>query len=171
VNVYRILGLALLLSGCGGGGGGAASSCNAVRGEASCDAAAGGCDNESASNDGDLTSFARISTGAAPASLTATRGLSDDTFPTGSNVGIFVTPPSGFSSADITLSTVQGQERAVVESATGPTLTVTPTSGDPAANYISFTATAPFNGLKVTVNELSSDDYLVFEFCGSATVR
>ena len=170
MNNYRFLGLVLLLSGCGGDGGGAASSCNAIRGEASCDTPAGTCDNADASNDGDLTSFARVS-GAAPGSLTASRGLSDATFPTGSNVGIFVTPPGDFSSADITLSTVQGQERAVVESATGPALTVTPTSGDPAASYISFTATVPFNGLKVTINEVNSDDYLVYEFCGSATVR
>jgi hypothetical protein len=168
MNVYRVLGLALLLSGCSGGG--AASSCNAIRGEANCDAVGGGCDNENASNDGDLTSFARVSAQAVT-SITASRGLSDATFPTGSNVGIFVTPPSGFSSEDITLSTVQGQERAVVESATGPALTVTPTSGDPAASYISFTATVPFNGLKVTINAVGGDDYLVYEFCGSATVR
>jgi hypothetical protein len=161
--------LMLLLAGCSSGGSdGAASSWNAIRGSTGCNAVSGGCTNLDAVADGNLGTFAEVS-GLSSTMVSTVRGIGGAQFPTGSNAGAFITPPSGFSSADLTLTTLLEQENTAVESATGPTLTVTPTSGDPATDYVSFTATAPFNGLRVTLN--ASGSYLVYELCGDGIAR
>ena len=165
--------LPLMLIGCGGddSDAGPSSSCNAIGGSTGCTAASGGCNNTEASADGNLGTFATVASDLPGTSISTVRNIGGAQFASGSNAGVFITPPSGFAATDITLSTLLDQENTVVENATGPALTITPTQGDPATQYVSFTATAPFNGLRMTINTAGSDDYLVYEFCGAATVR
>jgi hypothetical protein len=161
----------VLLSGCSSGGGddgGAASSCAFVRGDTSCSPIVGGCNNTVAVGDGNLSTFGTFSAQASGGFL-ATGG--DISFSGARNPGLFLTPPSGMTLADITVATYMDADNTVVESATGPALTATPTHGDPATDYISFNSTLPFNGVKLIVNNPNLGDFLVFEFCGAATVR
>jgi len=149
---------------------GTGASCEAMGGVASCDAVSGGCQDETASVDGDLSTFATVSTNFPGAtSLSTVTGILGPLFPIGSTVGVLASLPSGATATNIVVSTLVGQERAIVQSATGPALTITPTSDGPATHYISFVATAPFNGIKLTVTPPSggSADYLVYEFCGT----
>lgn len=136
-------------------------------GSTSCSPIVGTCNNTVAVSDGNLGTsgvFAAQSGG-----YLAAGGGSN--FDGGTNVGLFLTPPNGLSLTDITVSTYLDSDNTVLESATGPALTLTPTQGDPATDYISFTATTPFNGVKLTVNTPDLGDFLVYEFCGGATVR
>lgn len=158
---------AVVLCGCSGGGSDAASSCTSIGPNTNYAVVAGGVDNLQAAADRHLGTFATFSA-QGPGSYISSKGNS---FPGGSNAGLFITPPSGTSAADITVSTFLDQEQATVESATGPTLTITPTNGDPATEYVSFTTTAPFNGVKLSLNTSSDVQYLVFEICGGATVQ
>lgn len=162
----------LLLMGCSGGGdggGGAASSCGFVGGSTECSPIVGGCNNTVAVGDGNLSTFGEFS--AASGGFISTGGASGASFDGGTNAGVFLTPPAGMTTSNITISTFLNQSSTAVESATGPSLTITPTSGDPATEYISFGTTAPFNGVKLTVNTPDLGEFLIYEFCGAATVR
>lgn len=163
--------LGVLASACRGGGGGGhvMSTCNYVGGSENC-IDTGGCQNPTNSIDSDLTTFAQLSS-TAGSTISASRGTGGAQFPAGSNAGVFLTLPNGFTATDVTLSTLLGSSVSPVETATGPTLTITPTNGDPAVDYVSFNTTAPFNGVQLTINTTNSADTLVYEFCGSAVVR
>jgi hypothetical protein len=160
----------LILAGCSSGGdGGSASSCSFVGGSTECSPIVGGCNNTIAVGDGNLSTFGEFS--AESGGFISTGGPDGASFNGGTNAGVFLTPPAGLAAADITISTFLSQNEAAVESATGPALTVTPTEGDPATHYISFETSAPFNGVKMTVNAPGLGEFLIYEFCGAATVR
>lgn len=163
---------AVLLCSCSGGGGdggvgeggsGAKSSCQTIGPNVNFAVVAGGVDNLQDAADGKLSTFATF-TALGAGSYISSKGIQ---FPGGSNAGVFLTPPSGTTAADITVSTFLDQEQAIIESATGPTLTIAPTQGTPATEYASFTTTAPFNGVRLTVNTPNNDSFLVFEICGT----
>jgi hypothetical protein len=157
----------LLLAACsdGGGGGGIASTCQYVGGSTNCNN--GRCNYSTRVSDSDLQTFGLVE-GATGAFLSTHSGAQ---FPSGVNVGAFVTLPAGVGATDITLQTTLGGDLNVVESATGVGLSITPTAHDPATEYVSFTSNAPFDGVRFVVNAASSKEYLVFEFCGAATVK
>jgi hypothetical protein len=160
--------IALLVAGlvsCGGEG--ASSTCKSIGPNTNFATVAGGVDKLSALADGNLSTFATFTTQTAGSYV----GSQGNDFPAGSRAGAFLTRPSNATAADITISTSLQQEQVIVESATGPALTITPTPGDPAAEYVSFTTTRPFDGIRVTVNTAGSAENLVFEICGDATVR
>lgn len=167
--------LSLFLAGCGGGGsdGGASSTCDFIGGNANSVSSPGGyTHNVDAVADGSLATFASVlSSPGSGGYVDAGRGVSAAQFPGGTNAGVFVTPPAGVTSADITLSTFLDPASQSGETATGPALTFTATNGDPATYYISFQTTAPFKGVKMTFNTPNAGEYLVYEFCGAATVR
>jgi hypothetical protein len=164
---FRKCGLAaaaLLLGGCGDSGD-ALSSCVSIGPNTNSAVVAGGVDNLDAVADGALGTFATLAvTGSG--SYVSSKG---NDFAGDTNAGAFVTLPEGKTAADITVSTFASQEQATVESATGPTLTLTPTDHDPATVYASLMTTAPFNGVRVQAN--TSGEFQVFEICGAATVR
>ena len=157
----------LILSSCGGGGGKAASSCMSIGSDVNSGTVNGSYSNLGAAADGNLGTFATLNSGA-PGNYISSKGNS---FSGGTNAGVFITPPTGATATDITLSTFMTSDSATVESATGPTLTITKTGGDPAAEYVSFKTTAPFNGVKLQVNSAGSTQYLFFEICGAAEVH
>ena len=156
-----------LIASCGGGGNSGSSSCSTIGPNVNFAVISGGVDNLQAAADRNLGSFATLNSGASGSYVTS-KGVS---FSGGTNAGVFITPPTGMTASDITVSTFQTQEQATVESATGPTLTITPTPNDPATKYVSFKTTAPFNGVKLQVNTASAVQYLVFEICGDAAVH
>lgn len=164
---FASVAIALGLLGCsgGGGGGGIASTCQAVSGSSACNGAI--CNNSIAVSDGSLKTFGEVE-GTTGAYLSTNSGTQ---FPAGGNVGAFVTLPSGTTTADITLQTTLNGDLNVVETATGSGLTITPTAHDPANDYVSFTNTLAFDGVRFVVNSSTSKEYLVFEFCGTATVE
>ena len=163
-----LLVVSAILAGCsdgGGGEGGIASTCQYVGGGSACNGSR--CNNSISVSDSDLQTFGLVE-GATGAYLSTQGGAE---FPSGVNVGAFVTLPAGVGASDITLQTTLGGDLNVVESATGAGLSITPTARDPANEYVSFTSTLPFDGVRFVVNAVSSNEYLVFEFCGAATVR
>jgi hypothetical protein len=160
----------LWLSGCGGGGDHASSSCQTVGSSVGSGAVNISTDNLAAMVDGNLSTFATLYS-TTPGTFVSAGGTN---FPAGSNAGFFITPPPGTSATDITVSTYLLLDSSIVETATGPTLLVTKTSSDPASEYVSFVTKLPFNGVKLTINTVnapSSAQYLIYEACGSATVR
>lgn len=162
--------LSSILSGsllCGCGGGSAKSSCQSIGPDTNDAVVVGSVDNLQAAADGNLSTFATVDSQAS-GSYISSKGHQ---FPGGSSAGVFITPPSGTTAADLTVSTFIDQEQATVESATGPTLTLTPTHGDPATEYASFRTTAPFNGVKLTINRPGDVQLLVYEICGAAAVQ
>lgn len=157
---------AILLCSCGGGGGDAKSSCQSIGSHTNAVTTSGEAQNVPAAADGNLSTFATL-TGVAGSYISS----EGNQFPGGSNAGAFITPPAGMKPTDITVSTFMTVDSTMVESATGPALVITPTQGDPATDYVSFKTTAPFNGVKLAINAASSVQYLVYELCGTATVR
>ena len=157
--------------GSGGGDGSGGSSCDFVGGSGNWVSTGGSASNTDAVADGNLNTFALFDPGPAAGSfIDAQRGSTGSQFPGGGNAGVFLTPPGSLSDTDVTISTFIDQPSATVESATGSLLTITPTTGDAATDYVSFMTTAPYNGVKLTINT-PKGSYLVYEFCGSATVR
>lgn len=156
----------LILSSCGGGGS-ASSSCSSIGPNVNSLTTSGSVANLQSAADGNLGSFATLDT-SGPGSYVSSKGVS---FSGGTNAGAFITPPSGATATDITVSTFMTQEQATVESATGPTLTITKTGGDPASEYVSFKTSAPFNGVRVQINTSGAAQNLVFEICGAAEVH
>ena len=160
----------LLLTSCGGGGGHARSSCQTIGSNPNFGSVIVSADNLEAMVDGNLSTFATLYS-TTPGTFVSAGGTN---FPAGSNAGFFITPPPGTSATDITVSTYLLLDSSIVETATGPTLVVTKTSSDPASEYVSFVTKLPFNGVKLTINTVnapSSAQYLIYEACGSATVR
>ena len=159
----------LLLSGCGGGDH-ASSTCQTIGSKTGAGAINVGWDNLNAIVDGNLSTFATLYS-TTPGTYVTASGAG---FPAGSNAGFFITPPPGTSATDITVSTFALSESTVIESATGPTLVISKTGGDPATEYVSLVTTLPFSGVKLTINTgtvLASQQYLIYEACGAATVR
>jgi hypothetical protein len=174
ISIRQAFGAAALLtlaacSSGGDGAGGPASSCSFVGGSTVCNGIDGTCNHTIAAGDGNLSTFGEF--GSQSGGFISTGGSSGASFDGGSNAGVFVTPPAGLSATDITISTFLTEPNTAVESATGPTLTITTTQGDPATHYVSFDTTTPFSGVKMTVNSPGLGDFLVYEFCGAATVR
>jgi hypothetical protein len=172
INTFvRVTALATFcfLSSCGGGGDSAKSACTTIGSNSDTVFVAGGSDNQSASVDGNLTTFATVRT-QAPGSFI---GGSGNDFPAGSAAGVFITPPSNFVGADVTLSTFDARSGSstALETATGAMLAITQTSGDPAALYVSFTTRLAFSGVKMQINNAASAEYLVFEICGTGMAR
>lgn len=157
----------LFLVSCGGdgGGGGIASTCQFVGGASACNGAQ--CNSSTNVSDRNLGTFGRVN-GTTDAFLSTSNGTD---FSAGGNVGAFVTRPVGATAADITLATTLNGDLNVVESATGAALTVTPTANDPATEYVSFTNSLPFDGVRLVINSAAPQEYLVFEFCGTAVVE
>lgn len=162
-----LLASAFLVASCGGGGTSGSSSCSTIGPNVNSAVITGSVENPQAAADKNLGSFATFNAGAS-GSYISSEGVS---FSGGTNAGVFVTPPTGMLATDITVSTFQNQEQAAVESATGPTLTITATPNDPSTKYVSFKTTVPFNGVKLQVNTVGAVQYLVFEICGDAAVH
>jgi len=112
--------------------------------------------------DGSLSSFGSISS-VADGQVIA-RGNS---FNGGNNTGLFVTLPANTTAASLVVNT--RMNGVVVESATGPALTITTTASTPASQYVGFNTTQAFNAIEFLF--ANGGEYLIFEFCGSATVR
>jgi len=127
----------------------------------------GGVENLDAVADGKLGSFATFSAQGA-GSYVSSKG---NRFGGGSVAGAFITPPSGFTAADITLATFVTQEQSTVQSATGPTLSVTATPNEPATHFVSFVTTLPYDGVRIAINTAGSTEILVYEICGNGAVR
>ena len=151
-----------LVAGCGGSGGNGPSLCAAVGGSVIAGMSVGSTNNLPNAVDGDLSTFGSVS-GVADGQVIA-RG---SRFSGGNNTGLFVTLPANASSTSLVVNT--RLDGTVVESATGSALTVTATSSTPASHYVGFNTTRPFNGIEFLFG--SGGEYLIFEFCGSATVR
>lgn len=159
--------LSALLASCGGGGSGSSSVCNSIGTNTNVTSVSGGVENPQDATDGNLRTFATLSSQAPGESF----AVGSKRFQGGSNAGVFLTPPAGFTASDISLSTFLSQNEVTVETATGSTLSVARTSGDAPTIYAFFKTTAPFDGIKLQVNNTGSVKYLVFDFCGSADVR
>ncbi len=157
---------ACLLLGCGGGDSSNAL-CQSIGPNVNGLVFSGNIDNLEAAADRNLGSFATLNAEGA-GSYISSQGNS---FGAGNIAGAFITPPSGSTAADITVATFMTQEQATVESATGSTLTVTPTDGDPAAQFVSFATTLPFDGVRVGINTFGGTQLLVYEICGNGAVR
>ena len=155
---------AWVLAGCGGG---SSALCQSIGPGANFLVLSGSVDNVAAVADGNLGSFATMNA-VGPGSYVSSKGNS---FNAGSVAGAFITLPSGSTAADITVATFTTQEQATIESATGPTLTVTPTAGDPAAQFVSFVTTLPFDGVRVAINTAGGTEVLVYEICGNGAAR
>ena len=154
-----------LLMGCGGASSNAL--CESIGPGANFLVLSGGVENLDAVADGNLGSFATFSAQGA-GSYISSKG---NRFGGGSVAGAFITPPSGFTAADITVATFVTQEQSTVESATGPTLTITATPSEPATQFVSFVTTLPFDGVRIAINTADNTEMLVYEICGNGAVR
>jgi len=154
---------ALALSACSGGGSDAASvGCTYVGNQVNAGVTAGDYQNIEAVADRDLSTHASLrSIGSA---FINTGGVQSEG---GTNAGVFVTPPPGATSSQITLNTYLSN--VLVNSATGPALKMTPVNG-PATDYISLDTSLPFDKIELVVSDTNGASYLVYEFCGSANV-
>ncbi len=157
-----VLSTLVLLAACGGGSGDGASLCAAVGGSVIAGMSVGTTNNLPNMVDGSLSSFGSISS-VADGQVIA-RGNS---FNGGNNTGLFVTLPANTAAASLVVNT--RMNGVVVESATGPALTITTTASTPASQYVGFNTTQAFNGIEFLF--ANGGEYLIFEFCGSATVR
>lgn len=151
-----------LLTGCEGGSGEGSSLCATVGGSVIAGMSVGTTNNLPNMVDGSLSTFGSVSS-VADGQVVA-RGNS---FNGGNNTGLFVTLPANTTTASLIVNT--RMNGTVVESATGPALTVTTTASTPASQYVGFNTTQAFNGIEFLFT--NGGEYLIFEFCGSATVR
>ena len=157
-----VLSTLVLLAACGGGSGEGPSLCAAVGGSVLAGMSVGSTNNLPNMVDGSLSSFGSISS-VADGQVIA-RGNS---FNGGNNTGLFVTLPANTTAASLVVNT--RMNGVVVESATGPALTITTTASTPASQYVGFNTTQAFNAIEFLF--ANGGEYLIFEFCGSATVR
>ena len=167
-NFYGKLGaiaLSIVLAACSGSGdGGNSVGCGFMDAIANAGVSAGSFDNTPAAADGNLRSAASISS--IGSGFIRARGPE---FDSGDNPGILLSAPSGTTAADMTVRTYLGN--AIVESATGPTLSVESTQGRTVAtDYVSFEATLPFDGVEFLFTDESNEEFLIFEICGFSDV-
>lgn len=157
--------LSVLLAACSGGGdGGNSVGCGFMNATANAGVTAGSFENTQAATDANLGSAASISSFGSG----FIRASGPD-FGAGDNPGIFLSAPAGTTAADMTVRTYLGN--AVVESATGPALTVTGTQGRTVAmDYVSFEATLPFDGVEFLFTDENNEEFLIFEICGFSDV-
>lgn len=162
---FGAIAMSFLLAACSGSGdGGNSVGCGFMDATANAGVSAGSFDNTEAATDGNLGSAASISSFGS--GFIRARGPE---FSAGDNPGILLSAPAGTTAADMTVRTYLGN--AVVESATGPTLTVTDTQGRTVANdYVSFEATVPFDGVEFLFTDENNEEFLIFEICGFSDV-
>lgn len=155
----------IFLAACSGSGdSGNSVGCGFLDETANAGVSAGSFDNTHAATDSNLGSAASIRSFGS--GFIRARGPE---FSAGDNPGVLLSAPADTTVADLTVRTYLGN--AVVESATGPRLTMMSTQRrTTATDYVSFEATLPFDGVEFLFTDENNQEFLIFEFCGFSDV-